>query len=60
MYLFFTDVIGNLYLMNGLTGELLHKTATGLTIESSPIIYNDRIVVGTRGSSILSYKIVTN
>lgn len=60
MYLFLSDVIGNLYLMNGLTGELLHKTATGLTIESSPILYNDRIVVGTRGNSILSYKIVTN
>jgi len=59
MYLFFSDVSGNLYLLDGLTGKLIHKSKSGFNMESSPIIFNDRIVVGTRGHNVLSYKITT-
>ncbi|MBM3431805.1 MAG: hypothetical protein FJX92_02215 [Bacteroidetes bacterium] len=59
MYLAFSDVYGTLYLLDGVTGQLIYKTKSGFTMESSPIIYNDRIVVGTRGSTVLSYKILT-
>jgi hypothetical protein len=57
IYLFFTDLIGNLYIIDGQTGELLVKKKTGMLIEASPIIINDRIVFAARGRNILSYKI---
>jgi outer membrane protein assembly factor BamB len=60
MYLFLSDVSGNVYLLNGLTGQLIHKSKSGSYMESSPIIYNDRIIVGTRGNSVISYKILTD
>lgn len=59
MYLFFTDVWGTLYLLEGATGKLIYKEKIGSTIESTPIIVNDRIIVGTRGRKILSFKIIT-
>ena len=59
MYLFFSDVSGNIYLLDGLTGKLIHKSKSGFNMESSPIIFNDRIVMGTRGHNVLSYKILT-
>ncbi len=57
IYLFFTDLIGNLYIIDGQTGELLAKKKTDLIIEASPVIINDRIVFASRGKSILSFKI---
>ena len=59
MYLFFTDVSGNQYILDGLTGKLIFKTEADIIHESSPVIVGDRIVVGTRGKTILSYKIIT-
>lgn len=59
MYLFFTDVWGTVYILDGASGKLIYKEKIGATFESSPVIINDRIVVGTRGRSILSFKIIT-
>lgn len=59
MYLFFTDVWGTIYLMNGCTGDLIYKEKTKYIFESSPVIIGDRIIIGTRGTSILSFKIRT-
>lgn len=60
MYLFVTDVWGTIYLLNGATGKLIFKDKIGATIESSPVIINDRIIVGTRGRKILSFKIISH
>lgn len=57
IFIFFTDVSGQIYLIDGLTGELLLKEKTSYTFESSPIIINDRIFIASRGLSILSYKL---
>jgi outer membrane protein assembly factor BamB len=57
IYIFLTDVIGNVYLLDGLTGELLIKQKTPFTFESSPIAVNDRIVIASRGHHILSFKL---
>ncbi|MFM7671962.1 MAG: PQQ-binding-like beta-propeller repeat protein [Bacteroidota bacterium] len=59
MYLFLSDVSGNIYLLNGMNGQLIYKGKSGYNMESSPIIYNDRIIVGTRGNTVLSFKILT-
>ena len=59
MYLFFTDVSGNIYLIKGDTGEIIYKENLDMTFESSPIVINDRIVVGVRGNSIISFVIET-
>lgn len=55
IYLFFTDLIGNLYIIDGVTGETLVKKKTNNLIEASPVIINDRIIIASRGKSILSY-----
>lgn len=53
--LFFTDVYGGIYLADGLTGKILFKTKLDATWESSPIAYNNRIVIGSRGNKIYSF-----
>ncbi|MEZ4937253.1 MAG: hypothetical protein R2799_06635 [Crocinitomicaceae bacterium] len=55
MYLFFTDVQGSIYLINGKSGELIFQEKTNYTFESSPVAINNRIVVGVRGNKILSF-----
>ncbi|MCB0477413.1 MAG: PQQ-like beta-propeller repeat protein [Crocinitomicaceae bacterium] len=55
MYLFFTDVRGSIYLLNGKTGEVIYQEKTNYTFESSPIAIDNRIVVGVRGNKILSF-----
>lgn len=59
MYIFLTDVWGTVYILNGANGKLIYKEKIGVTFESSPVIINDRIVVGARGRSILSFKIIS-
>jgi len=59
MYLFFTDVGGGLYLINGKTGELIFKEKISATIESSPVAFNNKIYFATRGNRILCYELIT-
>ncbi len=56
-YLFFTDVFGNVYLADGLTGEIIHKEYIPVTWESSPVAWDNRVVVGARGNKIYSFVI---
>lgn len=56
-YLIQADSIGDTYLFDAKTGKLLDKVNLGSNIESSPAIYNDTIVVATRGQKIYGIKI---
>lgn len=56
-YVFFTDVYGTIYLIDGLNGNILVKEKTDCVWESSPIAWGNRIVVGSRGRKILSFVI---
>jgi outer membrane protein assembly factor BamB len=56
-YLFFTDVFGYIYLIDGLTGEIIEKKKTDKVWESSPVAWNDRIILGARGNKIYSFLI---
>ena len=56
-FLFFTDVFGNVYLVNGLTGNIIHKEHYDVVWESSPVAWGNRVVVGARGNKIYSFVI---
>ena len=51
--MFYAVSSGKMYLLDGVTGEELSSlSVTDGTIEASPAIYEDRVVIGTRGQSI--------
>ncbi len=51
-YLVVFDSQGGGFLLDGATGTLLDTTDVGSLVEASPIVYDNRIVVGTRGQLI--------
>lgn len=38
--------------MDGLTGDVLDTFSFGCTMEASPVVYNNTVVIGTRGQQI--------
>lgn len=55
MFIFLGDTRGSVYLLKAVTGEILATKKIGNNFESSPIIVDDKIILGTRGNKI--YKI---
>lgn len=51
-YVVHANFDGDLFLIDGLSGEILDTINLGSNVESSPAIYNNRLVVGTRGQQI--------
>jgi len=51
-YLIFCTSGGYMYLLDGLTGELLDSVLIGGNIEASPAVYENTVVVGTRSMKI--------
>lgn len=56
-YLICCDSVGYMYLIEGKTGEILDKIPLGGNVEGSPAIYEDMIVIGTRGQQIFGIQI---
>lgn len=56
-YVIFCDSTGNMYMVNGLTGELYDTTNLGANVEASPAAFENTIVVGTRGKKIYGIKV---
>lgn len=57
-YIIFGNSIGQLLLINPLTGETLYTLNTGGgNIEGSPAIYDNKIIIGTRGKRIYCIEI---
>ncbi len=48
---------GALYLLDGLTGQLYDEYDFGVLMESSPIVYNDRVVLGTSSYDIFAVEL---
>ncbi|MCF0137913.1 MAG: PQQ-like beta-propeller repeat protein [Oscillospiraceae bacterium] len=48
-YIVYTNCGGNIYFIDGLTGEQLDVMSVGANIEASPSVYNNYLVVGHRG-----------
>jgi len=60
--LYCTSGVGNssggyLNLVDGLTGKILYEVALGSTTEASPVVYNDMVVIGTRGQTVYGFKL---
>jgi hypothetical protein len=53
-YIYFSDVAGKIYLIDGSTGEIIYKESTGNVFESSPIAIGNRIIQPARGNKIFS------
>ncbi|PKM72877.1 MAG: pyrrolo-quinoline quinone [Firmicutes bacterium HGW-Firmicutes-16] len=51
-YIVYCTAGGYIYLLDGLTGEVLDSLDVGGNVEASPAVYNSTIVVGTRSELI--------
>lgn len=51
-YVITCDSIGDMYLLDGKTGDVLDKMNLGSNVEASPAVYKNTLVVGTRGQKI--------
>jgi outer membrane protein assembly factor BamB len=56
-YLIVCDSVGFMYLIEGRTGKVIDKIFLESNIEGSPAVYENTIVVGTRGQQIYGIKI---
>lgn len=56
-YLIVCDSIGAMYLLEGKTGKILHEINLEANIEGSPAVYDNMVVVGTRGQKIWGIRI---
>ena len=52
MFVFTGDAAGYVYLIKGITGEIVASKRIGTNFESSPIIVDDKIILGSRGNKI--------
>ena len=57
LFIFTGDVTGNVYLIRGKNGEILHTSHVGNNFESSPIIVGNKVVCGSRGTQIFRMSI---
>lgn len=55
MFIFTADCDGYVYLIKGKTGEVLDSKRIGSNFESSPIVVDGKVILGSRGNKI--YKI---
>ena len=51
------DCAGRMLLIEGKTGKVLHKLEIGSNFESSPVVYGNSAVVGTRGRHFFKVRI---
>lgn len=56
-YILLFDSVGKGHLMDPKTGADLSVVETGSNVEASPAVFNDMIVVGTRGEKVYGIKI---
>ncbi|MBR4502436.1 MAG: PQQ-binding-like beta-propeller repeat protein [Clostridia bacterium] len=49
------DSKGNIWLLDGLTGEALGQTSVNGTIEASPVVYRDHLLIGTSDKNAAMY-----
>lgn len=57
-YVIHCDTAGVMYLLDGLTGEVLNQIKLNGIIEASPAVYNGKVVIGTRAQKIYGIDIV--
>lgn len=56
-YIIQGDSVGKLHLLDGKTGAVLDSIALNANIESSPVVFENTVVVATRGGKVYGIKI---
>jgi len=56
-YVVIFDSAGKGFLLDGRTGELLDTVDVGYLVEASPVVYNDMVIIGTRGQKVYCMKV---
>ncbi len=56
-YMIICDSVGNAILIDGKTGNTIDSIGLGSNVEASPVVFNDMLVVGTRGEKVYGIKI---
>jgi len=56
-YIIVCDSGGNMLLIEGTTGKVLYEISLGSNVEGSPAVFENMIVVGTRGQKIFGVEI---
>lgn len=56
-YVFFTDVYGTIYLIDGLSGKIIVKQKMDAIWESSPVAWGNKIILGSRGNKIFGFEL---
>lgn len=51
-YIIIGDAAGYIYLIDGASGNILYTESLGSNIEASPVVFNNKLVVGTRGCQV--------
>ncbi len=57
-YLIYCNSSGYMMIVDGSTGDILDEISLGSNIEASPAIYNNTVVVGTRGQVIYGIELI--
>ena len=52
------DVVGNIYIIDGITGEKIFSKNLGGNFEASPAVMDDQLIIGSRGNKIYKFKII--
>ena len=58
MYVFTGDVVGNAYLIDAETGRIIFRRTMANNFESSPVVVDNSVVVGSRGREIYRFRIL--
>ncbi len=58
MFIFTGDSLGNAYLIDGATGEVLFSKQLADNFESSAVVVGNSLVIGSRGNSIYRFSII--
>lgn len=58
MFILTADTYGNAYLINGIDGTIIHTLHVGNNFESSPVVFGNSAVVGSRGRSIYKLSVI--
>lgn len=56
-HIVYCDFGGYVHMLDGKTGETLKSLSVGANVEASPAVYNDILVVGTRGQQVYGIKL---
>ena len=56
-YIAVCDSVGNVTLVEGATGKVLSTASVGSLVEASPAVYEDMLIIGTRGMLICGVQI---